>query len=169
MPFVIEAQKNNRLSVQFELPFCMCMHLYVHSCLCVSAFSFSSYFLGELEKCLAEPERLAQLFIKHVSISHTHTQTYIIGSVCALFFVFGARVNKAKKTCGAPVYSTPYPLLSPLPVSLIPLSCYVSDQPVFSKQRTQQTHTRANGTLAEFPSESDCLGNTRGKNIQNRD
>lgn len=28
-----------------------------------------SYFLGELEKCVAEPERLAQLFIKHVSLS----------------------------------------------------------------------------------------------------
>ncbi|KTF94976.1 hypothetical protein cypCar_00004980 [Cyprinus carpio] len=27
------------------------------------------YFLGELEKCVAEPERLAQLFIKHVSLS----------------------------------------------------------------------------------------------------
>lgn len=33
------------------------------------SFVLNSYFLGELEKCVAEPERLAQLFIKHVSLS----------------------------------------------------------------------------------------------------
>lgn len=38
-------------------------------CLISPRCSDLSYFLGELEKCVAEPERLAQLFIKHVSLS----------------------------------------------------------------------------------------------------
>lgn len=56
----------------------------VFACVCVCMFSPYSYFLGELEKCLAEPERLAQLFIKHVSITpmkfdiNTHTNTHTL-------------------------------------------------------------------------------------------
>lgn len=38
-----------------------------------------SYFLGELEKCVAEPERLAQLFIKHVSLSNNFTERFFLG------------------------------------------------------------------------------------------
>lgn len=32
-------------------------------------FSLFSFFLAELEKCIQEQDRLAQLFIKHVSVS----------------------------------------------------------------------------------------------------
>ncbi len=46
-----------------------CWWLMVYSMSDSPLCSGLSYFLGELEKCVAEPERLAQLFIKHVSLS----------------------------------------------------------------------------------------------------
>lgn len=47
---------------------CVCFWLddmFVPDLLC---FVSHSYFLGELEKCVGDPESLAQLFIKHVSL-----------------------------------------------------------------------------------------------------
>lgn len=34
----------------------------------LSYFSRLSFFLGELEKCLEDPEKLGSLFVKHVSV-----------------------------------------------------------------------------------------------------
>lgn len=69
-----------------------------------------SYFLGELEKCVAEPERLAQLFIKHVSLS------IILAFICLSVsskveqnFILHW-VNRAEKTQG---FLTRTPVLTP--------------------------------------------------------
>lgn len=50
--------------------FVPCLYRCEYSCTFDWSFFYllSSYFLGELEKCVEEPERLAQLFIKHVSL-----------------------------------------------------------------------------------------------------
>ncbi|XP_048097147.1 rho guanine nucleotide exchange factor 25 [Alosa alosa] len=80
------------------------------------------YFLGELEKCVAEPERLAHLFIKHVSgpvsragfvrapqqghvrecgVAHRAAVPQAKGSCLPhIRSVFGKLVNSAKKTQG---------------------------------------------------------------------
>lgn len=49
---------------------CVCLNVCVFLFLC-------SYFLEELEKCLEEPENLAQLFSKHVSTFKHHVGIYI--------------------------------------------------------------------------------------------
>lgn len=43
--------------------------MFVFGCMTISSRIVSrSYFLGELEKCVGDPDSLAQLFIKHVSV-----------------------------------------------------------------------------------------------------
>lgn len=49
------------------LPLCMCVCVGLDDFLNFTASH--SYFLGELEKCVGDPDSVAQLFIKHVSLS----------------------------------------------------------------------------------------------------
>ena len=55
------------------VPVCF-LPLCVFGCMTVPdllRFVSHSYFLGELEKCVGDPDSLAQLFIKHVSLPTT--------------------------------------------------------------------------------------------------
>lgn len=132
-------------------------------CVTVCVFPLCSYFLGELEKCLAEPERLAQLFIKHVSTMYTHTHTcsprssQVSGpsSLWSLEFE-GAKSCRNKTNQKSPAelllifYRTAF-RLSELPtfpsssLLLIRLS-----QPVFLQQCTWITHTYTHDMLSSL-------------------
>lgn len=43
---------------------------------CLTLFMFS-FFLGELEKCLEDPEKLGSLFVKHVSANVFYGQALV--------------------------------------------------------------------------------------------
>lgn len=101
---------------------------------------------------------------EHLYCEDPHTQAHAHthgGRVWVCFLVlFGARVNRAKKTCKAPVYPVLYPsssLSSSTSLLLIWPDC------VFTTVHTANTHIHTNATLAAFQSGLHWSGNTRRK------